>query len=111
MPGISLDARCQLYLGADWPTLAGSAPVAAQICATPWCWRRRQESGAEGTHADIALADDIPDRYVDRMLRLACLAPEVLGLTCGRRPLAVSLYDLCFLAEATWHGQVACALD
>ncbi len=36
-------------------------------------------------------------------MRLAYLAPEVLKrLTCGREALAVSLYDLCFLAGAAW---------
>jgi len=34
------------------------------------------------------------------------LAPEVLKrLTCGREPLAVSLYDLCFLAGEAWPEQ------
>jgi len=37
---------------------------------------------------------------------LAYLAPEVLKrLTCGRGALAVSLYDLCLLAEEKWQEQ------
>jgi hypothetical protein len=44
---------------------------------------------------------------VSRQLRLAYLAPEVLKrLTCGREALAVSLYDLCFLAGEAWWEQM-----
>lgn len=56
---------------------------------------------------DVALGQTrLSERHVSRQLRLAYLAPEVLKrLTCGREPLAVSLYDLCFLTGEAWPEQ------
>ena len=45
--------------------------------------------------------------HVSRQLRLAYLAPEVLKrLVYRREALALSLYDLCFLAGESWSEQV-----
>lgn len=55
---------------------------------------------------DLAKTVGMAKRHVSRPLRLAYLAPEVLKrLTCGREVLAVSLYDLCFLAGEVWVEQ------
>jgi DNA-binding Lrp family transcriptional regulator len=64
------------------------------------------EAGAFATIQELAEAVGLSERHVSRQLRLAYLAPAVLKrLTCGREPSAVSLYDLCFLAEEAWREQ------
>ena len=71
-------------------------------------WRRKLESGAVGTISDIAQAEDISDRYVGRMLRLAYLAPAVLEkILIERISPAVSLKDLAMAAELPWVEQPA----
>ena len=56
----------------------GVDPHVLKAIAKAWSWRRKLETGAVGTISDIAQAEDISDRYVGRMLRLAYLAPVVL---------------------------------
>jgi len=64
------------------------------------------EAGEFTTIQELAEAVWLAERHVSRQLRLAYLAPEVLKrLTCGREASAVSLYDLCFLAEEPWREQ------
>lgn len=71
-----------------------------------WSWRRRMETGEFATIQELAEAVGLAERHVSRQLRLAYLAPEVLKrLTYGWEASAVSLYDLCFLAERTWQEQ------
>ncbi len=77
-----------------------------------WSWRRRMEAGEFATIQELAEGIDVAERYVSRLLRLAYLSPEVLKrLTCGREALAVSLYDLCFLAGECWEEQVGRCLS
>ena len=69
-------------------------------------WLPRMEAGEFATIQELAEAVGLAERHVSRRLRLAYLAPEVLKrLTCGREPLTVSLYDLCFLAGDAWVEQ------
>ena len=57
------------------------------------------DAGEFATIQELATAVGLAERHVIRQLRLAYLAPEVLKrLTYGREILAVSLYDLCFMA-------------
>lgn len=73
-----------------------------------WGWRRRMEAGEFSTIKDLADAVGLAERHVSRQLRLAYLAPDVLKrITLGREAVAVSLYDLCFLAELAWEQQVS----
>jgi hypothetical protein len=73
-----------------------------------WGWRRRMDAGEFATIKDLADAVGLAERHVSRQLRLAYLAPEVLKrITVGREAVAVSLYDLCFLAELAWEQQVS----
>ncbi len=58
----------------------GVDPHVLKAIAKAWSWRRKLETGAVGTISDIAQAEDISDRYVGRMLRLAYLAPVVLEI-------------------------------
>ena len=86
----------------------GVDPHVLKAIARAWSWRRKLESGAVGTISDIAQAEDISDRYVGRMLRLAYLAPAVLEkLLVGRVPPAVSIKDLAVAAELPWAEQAA----
>ena len=75
--------------------------------ARAWNWRRRLERGEASTIADIAKADNVSDRYVSRMVRLAYLAPDVLEkLLIHRIPPALSLNDLMAVAERPWAEQM-----
>ena len=75
--------------------------------ARAWNWRRRLERGEASTIADIANAENLSDRYVSRMVRLAYLAPEVLEkLLLHRIPPALSLNDLMAVAERPWAEQM-----
>ena len=86
----------------------GVDPHVLKAIAKAWSWRRKLETGAVGTIQDIAQAEDISDRYVGRMLRLAYLAPAVLEkLLVGRVPPAVSIKDLAMAAELPWAEQAA----
>ena len=70
------------------------------------------ESGAAATIKDIAEAEDISDRYVGRLLRLAYLAPAVLEkLLVQRVPPAVSIKDLAMAAELPWGRQAEAVFD
>ena len=74
------------------PDTGGVDPHVLKAIANAWSWRRKLESGAAATIQDIAEAEDISDRYVGRMLRLAYLAPAVLDrLLVSRVPPAVSI--------------------
>lgn len=71
-----------------------------------WSWRRRMEAGEFSTVEDLAAALKLGDRHVNRLLRLAYLAPEVLKrLACGRETTALSLRELCFLVDKDWKEQ------
>jgi len=80
--------------------------------ARAWNWRRRLERGEASTIADIANAENLSDRYVSRMVRLAYLAPEVLEkLLLHRIPPALSLNDLMAVAGLPWAEQMGPVFD
>ena len=86
----------------------GVDPHVLKAIAKAWSWRRKLETGAVGTIQDIAQAEDISDRYVGRMLRLAYLSPAVLEkILIARVSPAVSLKDMSAAADASWAEQVA----
>ena len=75
--------------------------------ARAWKWRRQIESGAVSTIQDIAVAENVSDRFVGRMIRLAYLAPSVLeALVIARRPPAIAINDLMAIAELPWDRQM-----
>lgn len=87
-------------------TRAQDAHVLRAI-ARAWNWRRRIERGEASTIADIAKADNVSDRFVSRMMRLAYLAPDVLEkLLIHRIPPALSLNDLIAAADLPWAEQM-----
>ena len=59
------------------------------------------------TIQDIAVAENVSDRFIGRMIRLAYLAPSVLeALVIARRPLAIALNDLMAVVELPWDEQM-----
>ncbi len=89
----------------------GVDPHVLKAIAKAWSWRRKLETGAVGTIQDIAQAEDVSDRYVGRMLRLAYLAPAVLEkILIARVSPAVSLKDMAMAAELTWVEQEAAVI-
>jgi hypothetical protein len=67
--------------------------------------------GDGGDNPGHCHAEDISDRYVGRMLRLAYLAPTVLDrLLISRIPPAVSIKDLSMAAELPWAEQEAAVI-
>jgi hypothetical protein len=81
------------------------------MCCAPsraWSWRRKLESGQASTNLDLAHEEDVSDRYIGRMIKLAYLAPAVLEkLLLQRCPLTVSVKDLTAIADLAWAEQVA----
>ena len=72
-----------------------------------WSWRRKLESGEAATIHDIAKAENITDRFVSRMMRLAYLPPDVLqNLVIWQEPCAVSIKKLIELADLPWGEHV-----
>ncbi len=86
----------------------GVDPHVLKAIARAWSWRRKLETGAVGTIQDIAQAEEISDRYVGRILRLAYLAPAVLEkILIARVSPAVSLKDMATIADLPWAEQEA----
>ena len=80
--------------------------------ARAWSWRRKLESGQASTNLDLARTEDVSDRYIGRMIKLAYLAPAVVEkLLLQRCPLAVSIKDLTAVADLPWAEQVDAAFD
>ena len=75
-----------------------------------WSWRRKLESGEAATIHDIAKAENVTDRFVSRMMRLAYLPPDVLqNLVIWQEPCAVSIKKLIELAGVQW-GERCCII-
>lgn len=78
--------------------------------AKAWSWRRKLESGQASTNLDLAHDEDVSDRYIGRMIKLAYMAPAVLKkLLLQRCLLAISAKDLTAIADLSWAEQVAAA--
>lgn len=85
---------------------ANQGPHVLRAVARAWGWRRKLETGALATLQDIAAAENISDRFVGRMMRLAYLSPDVLErLVTQREPAALSLNDLVTVADLPWPEQ------
>jgi len=95
------------------PAAADDAAVEAHVLraiARAWGWRRKLEAGHVSTNLDLARAEDVSDRYIGRMIKLAYLAPAVLEkLLLHRCPLEVSIKDLTAVADLPWAEQVSAA--
>lgn len=90
----------------------GVDPHILKAVAKAWSWRRKLESGAAGTLADIAGAEDVTSAYAGRILKLAYLAPSVLEtLLIRRMPPAVTIKDLALAVDLPWAEQSAVVFD
>ena len=82
-------------------------PHVLRAIARAWSWRRKLEAGEHSTIMDIAAAEQVADQFVSRMIRLAYLSPEVIEqLVITRVTPALSLNDLCAVAERPWAEQM-----
>ena len=71
-----------------------------------WAWRRRLESCEVATAGDLAKLEGVTERFVSRTVRLAFLAPHVIGaLTMDRAARAASLPDMIAVSLLPWKQQ------
>jgi hypothetical protein len=86
----------------------GVDPHVLRAVARAWSWRRKLETGEASTILDIAQTEDVTDRFVSRMIRLAYLAPAILEkLVLNRCSPSVSIRELAAVADLTWTEQEA----
>ena len=86
----------------------GIDPRMLRAIAKAWSWRRKLENGEASTILDIAKAEQVTDRFISRMLRLAWLSPVVLDeILLARRAPAVSIKNLVEAANLPWVEQPA----
>jgi hypothetical protein len=82
-------------------------PHVLRAIARAWKWRRQLESGTVSTIQDIAVAENVSDRFIGRMIRLAYLSPDVLEHLVVRRDLpSVSVIDLIKAVNLPWSEQM-----
>lgn len=69
-------------------------------------WRRHIESGEAATINEVAEQEGVTGPYVYRLLRLTCLAPDlVAAILDGRQPKGIVLADLVRDVPLEWHQQ------
>jgi len=91
---------------APQPPLPNDTMVKALVRAHRW--RRRIESGGAATINEVAEQEGVTAPYVFRLLRLTCLAPDIVAaILDGRQPKGVALADLSREVPLNWSEQVA----
>jgi hypothetical protein len=71
-------------------------------------WRRRIESGEVGSMTELAAEEGLTAPYVFRLLRLTCLAPDIVtAILDGRHPKGIALADLVREVPLNWGEQGA----
>lgn len=96
-------------------TSVRALPVARRIdsamvkaVARAFRWREMLESGKHATISEIAVAEEINEAYVGRVLRLTLLAPELIeAILGGRQPAGLQLQGVMRRFPAEWQGQKA----
>lgn len=69
-------------------------------------WRRRIEGGVAKSITDLAEQKGMSDAYAHRILRLTCLAPDLVAVILdGRQPKGVMLADLMREVPLGWNDQ------
>jgi hypothetical protein len=97
---------------AGLPGSQGQDPHVLRAIARAWKWRRQLEEGEASTLQDIAGKEEVSERYIGRMVRLAYLAPEVLeALVVKRWPPAISINEMVEVAKLPWGEQMAVVID
>ena len=95
------------------PAASNDAAVETHVLravANAWSWQRKLEAGQASTNLDLARTQEISDRYIGRMIKLAYLAPSAAEkLLLQRSLLTVSIKDLMAIADPPWAEQVSAA--
>ena len=69
-------------------------------------WKRMLEEGTHGSVSEIAEAEKIDRSYVNRLLRLTLLAPDIQEtILDGRQPKALQLEELTRAMPMAWETQ------
>lgn len=69
-------------------------------------WRRRIESGKAKSVTDLAAQEKVTDAYVQRVLLLTCLAPDIIAtILDGRQPRGLSANLMLKDVPAGWQEQ------
>jgi len=76
------------------------------IMAKAFRWRRRIESGAAASITDLAEQEGVSDTYVNRILALTCLAPDIVAAVLdGRQPRGLTLNHMLKRIPEGWEEQ------
>ena len=71
-------------------------------------WKRMLEEGTQGSVSEIAEAEKIDRSYVNRLLRLTLLAPDIQeAILDGRQPKGMQLEELTRAMPMAWQEQRA----
>lgn len=69
-------------------------------------WRRKIESGEAASITEVAEQEGVTAPYVYRLLRLTCLAPDIVAAVLdGRHPKGTALADLVREVPLNWSEQ------
>ncbi|MFZ1413162.1 MAG: hypothetical protein WAS73_01075 [Defluviicoccus sp.] len=69
-------------------------------------WKRMLEEGIQGSVSEIAEAEKIDRSYVNRLLRLTLLAPDIQqAILDGRQPKGMQLEELTRAMPGEWNSQ------
>ena len=69
-------------------------------------WKRMLEEGTHGCVSEIAEAEKIDRSYVNRLLRLTLLAPDIQeAILDGRQPKGMQLQELTWAMPSEWEEQ------
>jgi hypothetical protein len=80
------------------------APIKALVRAHRW--RRRIESGQAKSITDLAEQEGVTDAYVCQLLRLTCLAPDIVeAILDGRQPKGLRLAEMLGNGPVAWEEQ------
>ena len=69
-------------------------------------WRRKIESGEAASITEVAEQECVTRPYIYRLLRLTCLAPDIVAaILDGRQPKGAALADLVREVPLSWSEQ------
>ena len=69
-------------------------------------WRRLLEEGKYKSNAELAEAESLTRSFVNRLLRLTLLAPDIIeAVLDGRQPKALHLEELIQTLPSAWNEQ------
>ena len=93
--------------GDAWlPTKARPDETLIRALARAHRWKRMLEAGRYGSAAEIAEAEKIGRSFVNRLLRLTMLAPDIQeAILEGRQPKGMQLEELTRAMPAEWESQ------